>query len=51
MALKVQELPRGGKLVFIINNAKLLQFKQNYFSIAQKIHKSPPEKLNPLITH
>jgi len=33
MALKIQELPGGGGLIFIINNAKLLLFKQNNFSI------------------
>jgi len=38
MALKVQELPGGEGL---INNAKLLQFKQNNFSIVQRIHKTP----------
>jgi len=27
MALKIQELPGEGGLIFIINNAKLLQFK------------------------
>jgi len=39
MALKVQDLPGRGGIVFIINNAKFLQFKQNNLSIVQRIHK------------
>jgi len=43
MALKVQELPGGRGHIFIINDAKLLQFKQNNFSIVQRIHEAPPQ--------
>jgi len=41
LAIKVQELAGGGWFNFIINNAKLLQFKQNNFKIVQRIHKAP----------